>query len=200
MNKILGGEGFIELIKKLIDFLKYNLIDKYEFKYFSIKLSDFSYRFSEKSSSLNIRIANKNDIKKIKNDIYPLLGKREEYDKRFISRIGDDNIIIFLMEKNNKIIHYSLIFKNALDSPLMKTNLNKLYITNVSAYLGSVFTVPKERGVFILPSVLGYIIKYLSMKSEIEKLLILIHPPTATTKNSHQFYKILGFKEIDNFK
>ena len=193
--KIIKEEGFIELIKKLIDFLNYNLIDKYEFKYLAINISDFSFRFSDNSSQLNIRIAEKKDIKKIEKDIYPFIGKREEYDKRFISRIGDENIIIFIFEKNNKIIHYSIIFKNAFDSPLIETPIKKINITNESAYLGSVFTIPSERGIFILPSVLGYIIKYLSKNSKIKRLILLIHPKTF---GAIKFYKALGFKIINN--
>ena len=195
MNKIIREEGFIELIKKLIDFLKYNLIDKHEFIYLAINISDFSFRFSDNSSQLNIRIAEKNDIKKIVKDIYPFISKREKYDKRFISRIGDENIVVFIYEKNNKIIHYSLIFKNAIDSPLIKTPLNKSHITNGSAYLGSVFTVPNERGIFILPSVLGYIVKYFSENSKIKRLILLVHPKTT---GATRFYEALGFKKINN--
>lgn len=198
MNKIfriLMREGFLELIKKLFDFFKYNLIDKYKFIYLGINILDFSFRFSEITSTFNIRIATKGDIIKIENDIYPFTGKREEYDKRFISKIGEENIIVVLMEKNNKIIHYSLVFKNAIDSPLIKTPLKKHHFNKESAYLGSVFTVPNQRGAFILPSVLGFIIKYLTENSKINRLILLVHPKTT---GASKFYQALGFKKINN--
>ena len=193
--KILKEEGLFELINKLLLFLKYNLIDKKRFKYFAINLSDFSFSFSTKLSSLNIRIASPNDINKIKKDIYPFIGKREEYDKRFISRIGDENIIFFIMEKNNKIISYSYIFRKALESPLIKVPLKKSHLSNFDAYLGSAFTIPNERGTFIFPSILGYIIKYLLKNSKVNRLFLLVSPETAGAIN---FYKRLGFKEIKN--
>ena len=193
--KILKEEGLFELINKLLLFFKYNLIDKYQFIYLVLNISDFSFRFSENSSQLNIRIAEKKDIKKIEKDIYPFIGKREEYDKKFISRIGDENIVVFIYEKNNKIIHYSLVFKNAIDSPFIKTPLNKSHINNGSAYLGSVFTVPNERGIFILPTVLGYIVKCFSKNYKIRRLILLVHPKTT---GASRFYEALGFKKINN--
>ena len=186
---------FVQFIKKILYFFKYHLFDKYEFIYLSVRLNDFSFRFSEITSSLNIRIATRSDIIKIEKDIYPFTGKREEYDKRFISKIGDENIIVFLLEKNNKIIHYSLVFKNAIDSPLIKTPLKKHHFNKESAYLGSVFTVPDQRGVFILPSVLGFIVTYLSKNSKINRLMLLVHPKTT---GASKFYQALGFKKISN--
>ena len=179
----------------LFKYLKYHLYEKFRFTYFEINLNKFSLTFPIKDDSLNIRKATKEDIEKIKTDLYPEFDDKQEFYKKYINKIGKKDISCFICEKNNKIVHYLIVFENALKSPLMKTPIKKKIITHEYAFLGDAFTVPSARGVWILPRVLEIIIEHLLNNTSNKKAILLVHEDTPGAK---VFFRKLGFNEIKN--
>ena len=121
--------------------------------------------------------------------------KRAEEVESKLSKLDKTYVSEFEGRVKTSLAAAKLALKNAIDSPLIKTPLKKHHFNKESAYLGSVFTVPNQRGAFILPSVLGFIIKYLTENSKINRLILLVHPKTT---GASKFYQALGFKKINN--
>ena len=168
--------------KILFKYFKYHLYEKFRFTYFEINLQKFSLIFPIKDDSLNIRKAIKEDIVKIKTDLYPKFDYKQEFYKKFINKIGAKDISCFICEKDNKIVHYFIVFEKALKSPLMKTPIKKKIITHEHAFLGDAFTVPSARGAWILPKVLKTIIEYLHKNTKNKKAILLVHEDTPGAK------------------
>lgn len=168
------------------------MYDQWNFTYFEINLNDFD-TFTKNNSIITFRKANSSDVDNIINDIYPWLDGYGEYDKQYLENPDDHSV--FICEKENKIIHYFLVFENSLKSPLIKTAINKKFLNMHSAYLGSTFTIPQERGVWITTYSVSFIISFLKQKNDIKKVLLLIHNKTP---GALQFFKRLGFNIIPN--
>jgi ribosomal protein S18 acetylase RimI-like enzyme len=185
-----GTSGVIKLIKS---YFLYQLKEKWEFVYFETKVEKTPYKLPNLDKSIVIRMAVKVDITQIKNDIYPFLTEKQENDKRYIEAIGSSNVKCFLAEKDNKLIHYSLLFENALNSPLIQTPIIKRKINSRDAYLGSVFTIPDSRGLWIVPHSILNIFSYLHKKTDTKRILAIVHKDTP---GAEIFYKRLGFNEM----
>ena len=191
--RVLFSKG-ISGVKKLIkSYCLYQLKEKWEFVYFEMKVEKTPYKLPSIDKSIIFRIAVKTDLPKIKNDIYPFLTEKQENDKRYIEAIGLSNVKCFLAEKNNKLIHYSLLFENAINSPLIQTPIIKRKINLTDAYLGSVFTIPDYRGLWIVPQAILCIFSYLHKKTNIKRILAIVHKDTP---GAEIFYKRLGFNEM----
>jgi ribosomal protein S18 acetylase RimI-like enzyme len=176
-------------------YLKFNFKEKWEFTYFEISLEVEPYLLPPKINSLIFRIATPEDITKIQTDIYPLLTKNQENDKRYILKIGENGIICFIAELNKKVVHYFLVFVKVHESPLMKTPFEKSKLLENDAYLGSAFTAPEVRGFWIMPNILLYILSYLRENTNASRALLLVHK---NTPGAVGFYLRLGFSIIQN--
>jgi len=151
------------------------------------------YQSLSDNKKTKFRKANFADKNKIQNDIYPYLDGYGENDKKYLEE--PESHTIFISEKEKKIIHYFLVFEDAQQSPLIKTPINKKFINNETAYLGSAFTVPEERGLWITIYSVAFIIKYLKQNTDIKKVLLLVHDKTS---GAIEFYQRLGFHIIPN--
>lgn len=189
----LSSKGISGLRNLIATYVRYNLKDKWKFTYFGISLHETPYSLPPINDLFVIRIAKPEDISKIKSDIYPSLTSKQENDKRDISRIGEKGMTCFIAERNHKIVHYFLVFDNALESPLMKTPFDKEKILENDAYLGSTFTVPDARGLWIVPHTLLYILSFLRNTTNASRALLLVHKDTPGAVG---FFRRLGFKII----
>lgn len=194
-REILLSRGLVGLKNHLLAYLRSNFKEKWEFTYFDISLEKDPYTLPPLNNSLNIRVAKPVDIPKIESDIYPLLTPNQENDKRDISRIGEKGMTCFIAERNHKIVHYFLVFDSALESPLMKTPFDKVKILENDAYLGSTFTVPDARGLWIVPHTLLYILSFLRNTTNASRALLLVHKDTPGAVG---FFRRLGFKIIED--
>ena len=186
--------GIKSILKKIISYFKNNFYEKWRYIYLVLNIEDFNLNSLKKDESLVITIAEKNNIKEIKKDLYPYFDTDQDYFKHYIERIGEKSFSCFLAKKGNKIVHYFLVFNNAVNSPLYKTPLRKSLYYDTDAYLGNAFTLPSARGMWILPVVMNKIMNYLSKESKIKRVLVLVHKDTPGAVG---FYKRLGFKEIE---
>jgi GNAT superfamily N-acetyltransferase len=175
-------------------YMRYKLKSQWEFVYFELSLDEpiFSLKLKE---PFVVRLAVQDDIPRIESDIYPLLSSKEEGDRRYISLIGKNGVRCFVAEKDDKLVHYSWVFDNVLDSPLMHTPFYKTKIRSGDIYLGPVFTSPHVRGAWISPYSLSKICEYLKSKTDAKRILLLVH---TSTPGAVGFYKRLGFREITN--
>ena len=191
----ISNSGFSGLATVVIDYLKYHIREKWRFVYFELDLSEQLYSLPEADSSLVIRRAVQSDIQKIRKNIYPYMTKKQEFDKRFINLIGKGSAEFIIAERDKIIVHYCVVFNQALDSPLMQMPFYKNNIRSDDAYMGSAFTVPGARGMWIFPHVLLYIVAYLKNNTDAKRVLFLVHEDTP---GGTGFFKRLGFKVIEN--
>ena len=123
------------------------------------------------------------------------MGPENANDKRYISRIGESSFKCFIAENEGKIIHYFLVFDKALESPLMQTPFYKEKAYDSDAYLGSAFTLPSARGLWVMPLVLTEIILFLKNNTNATRALVLVHEDTV---GAVTFFSRLGFSIIDD--
>ncbi len=189
-------QGNITLLyKKVKEYIVYNLFEKWQFVYFESDLNS-NYKFPKTfSENVKILIANKDDIEKIKQDIFPYMPELATSDKREILGIGKDNMVCFLAEKDNKFVHYTLIYTNIFNSPLMRTPFDRSLITPQHAYLSSAYTIDSERGGWIHLQALCYILEYLKTETLLKKTINLVHPNVLGSIN---YFNRLGFKQISD--
>jgi len=192
--RVLFSEGFKELLTQLSRYTRYKLKDQWEFVYFELLLDKAALSFPMKEP-LIVRPAVPDDIPRIESDIFPFLSNNEEEDKRYISLIGKEGFKCFIAEKEGKLVHYFLVFDTALESPLIKTPFDKGKVRGGDAYLGSAFTSPHARGLWIVPFSLSKICEYLINETDANRALVLVH---RDTPGAISFFKRLGFREIAN--
>jgi len=189
--KVLSNKGISGLIKLIKSYFLYQYKEKWEFTYFEKSVvGQPPYKLPKLDDSTVIRIAVKNDITQIKTDIYPFLTAKQENDKRYIEKIGSSHVKCFIAERDKKLVHYSLLYENANNSPLIQTPIinSKIYLTD--AYLGSVFTIPEARGSWILRYAILSIFSYLNENTNVQRILVIVHKDTPGAEG---FYKGLGF-------
>lgn len=180
------------IFNKILTACKYHLKDKWEFIYLGIDLTAPTFSIPGMDESLSVRIAGRNDIPKIESDIGIHLA---EDDRRQIQRIGEDDFFCFIATRNEKIIHFFLVYENAINSLLAKTPFDKKKMHKTDAYLGSAFTVPDARGLWVVPVVLMKILEHFKDRKNINRALVLVHKETPGAAG---FYQRLGFSIIQN--
>ncbi len=116
-------------------------------------------------------------------------------DKRSLVNFDEQGQNFFICLKNNSIVHYFLTYEDASLSPLINTPFNKSLIKKGDAYLGSTFTIPRERGNWIVPSSISYIIDYYKNLNSVKKLFVLVNKETP---GAIEFYERLGFNRVNN--
>jgi len=190
---VLKSGGITLFLKKLKEYTVYNFVDKWQFVYFEADLNT-AYKFPKNfDPQVKIIIANQMDISQIEEDIFPYMPELATSDKREISEIGKDSMVCFLALKDKKFIHYTLIYPDAFDSPLMDTPFEKELLSKQHAYLSTAFTVDSERGSWVHLQALSFILDYLKAESQIEKTINLVHP---NVLGSVDYFKRLGFKQV----
>ncbi len=185
----------IRLFKKIIKYVKYNLIDKWNFIYLELNLDGSVFFIPNSQVELVLRIAVHKDVEKIKNDMYGQLTSIEQNDKRYIERIGDKDFFCFIAEKSGVVVHYFLVYADAINSPLKKTPFHSSKILESDAYLGSAFTAPSARGFWIVPLSLSAILVHLRDTLKRKRAYVIVHKDTPGAK---EFYVKLGFKVVRN--
>lgn len=194
---ILKKGNFLLFYKKLTEYVFYNFIEKWQFVYFESDLNS-DYKFPKSfNDDIKIFIASESDVEKIKNDIFPFMPELAISDRREILEIGKKDMLCFLAEKENKFIHYTLIYTNIFDSPLMQTPFDPSSISSEHAYLSSAYTVDSERGSWVHLQALSYILNYLKTNTALKKTINLVHPNVVGSIN---YFNRIGFKIISGRK
>ena len=195
LSKEFQKNGIFGTISILSKYIRYNLNEKWRFIFFEINLTMPPFSLPKKDESILIRRAITKDYIKIKNDLYPHMGHKQEFDKKYFDQISETGVNCFIAELDNKLIHYFMVFDSAMDSPLIQTPFDKQMINKSDAYLGNAFTIPSARGKWITPHVVLTIIKYLQNETNASRALLLVHKDTPGAVG---FFNRLGFKVIEN--
>ena len=132
------------------------------------------------------------EVEKIQHDIFPYMSELAISDKREILEIGKKDMLCFLAERDNKFVHYTLIYTNIFNSPLMQTPFDKSSLSSQHVYLSSAYTVDSERGSWIHLQALSYIIEYLKTPLTQKEILSLskklgLSPSEFVRKNESDF-------------
>ena len=186
--------GFRSLLFEISEYLSYHLNEKWEFVYFELSVHDFSFINPKVGSRIEVKKATQADIKKIEHDLYPHFTHKQDFDKKYISQIGEHGVNCFIASIDNQIVHYFMLFENALESPLMVTPFKESLAQRTDAYLGNAFTIPQTRGYWILPMVLSEIFSYLRTKKDIKRAILLVHTDTPSATD---FFQRIGFKIME---
>ena len=195
LSKEFQNNGILGIISILSKYIRYNLTEKWRFIFFEIDLTTPPFSLPKKDESILIRRAKTKDYIKIKNDLYPYMGHKQEFDKKYFDQISESGVNCFIAEVDNKLIHYFMVFDSAIESPLVQTPFDKKLLFQDDAYLGNAFTIPSARGKWVTPQVVLTIIKYLQNETNATRALLLVHEDTP---GAVAFFKRLGFKVIEN--
>lgn len=195
LSKEFQNNGIFGAISILSEYIRYNLTEKWRFIFFEIDLTTPTFSLPKKDESILIRRAKTIDYIKIKNDLYPYMGHKQEFDKKYFDQIRESGVNCFIAEVDNELIHYFMVFDSAIESPLVQTPFDKKLLSQEDAYLGNAFTIPSARGKWITPQVVLTIIKYLQNETNATRALLLVHEDTPGAVG---FFNRLGFKVIEN--
>jgi len=190
---IFRNDGFNSLLLQIKQYISYHLNEKWKFVYFELVVEEFSFQKRNKDSNIEVKKATKADLSKISSDLYRHFTHQQDFDKKYISQIGEKGINCFVAVINNQIVHYFMLFENALESPLMITPFKKRLIEESDAFLGNAFTIPKARGYWVLPEVLSEIFSYLQTNKGINRAILIAH---TDTPSATEFFEKIGFKVI----
>jgi hypothetical protein len=159
-----------------------------------IEIQDFKPILLDRKDIL-FRVANHDDLNQIQSEIFPYLDEGHS-DKQSLSEFNSDANKNIIGIKDDRIVHYFLIYDNALDSPLIQnTPFNRSILKKSDAYLGSTFTISCERGNWIVPSSLSFIIESYRTQLNKKRVFVLVHE---TTPGATEFYQRLGFNIVEN--
>lgn len=179
---------------KIFNYLKNHLYTKWQYKYFFIDTDSFKNNYSDKENKFIFKFAQKEDYNNLKLNIFPILTDSQSNDYKEFNRIGETDFLCLLCFYKEKIIHYTLVYKNIYKSPLINTPLLKhLYNIN-DIYIGSAFTSPEYRGLMIMPNSILFLISYFKF-SNYKRIILLIH---SNTPGAIAFYNRLGFSQFSN--
>lgn len=192
IRRRLADEGLAGTVTLFTRFATNHLIDKWRFAYFEFLLSAKPPVFASQAG-VAVQIATPADRPRIEAELFPTLAGDLAYDRRYFEALGqDDDVKCFLAESGGKIIHYSWVFLDATNSPLLRVPFNRAALRAGDAYIGPVFTSPSARGLVYL-QVLSEILRFLHEGGRVQRLLLMVdgRRPAAVA-----FYRRLGFRQI----
>lgn len=191
--KIIAEGGWIVFFRSVKDSIVYHLRSKWHFVYleFSLEKTIFSFALKE---PISVRVASREDYERIQSDIFPFLRGALAYDRKYLELLGEPKIKCFVAEKDGKLVHYSWVFEDVFDSPIIKVPFDHKKLKGGDAYIGPIFTNPDVRG-FIYLQVCSTILHYLKENNCASRVIVLVEGgnPSAVT-----FYQRFGFREIAN--
>lgn len=184
--------GIYALLRRMYEYVKYYFCDQWRFVYLALPL-DYPFPSLPPQKELVVYIATPKDQERVEAEIFPVIESKEENDKRFFRLLRENGVVCFLAEKSGRLVHYSWVFTNLRHAPIMHTPFNKKHLRASDVFLGPVFTNPSVRGLWIFPTVLGEIIKYLKNRGEVRRVLLFVD---RKNQGAVPFFKRLGFEEI----
>ena len=189
--EIIAEGGWIVFFRTVRDAIVYHISDKWHFVYLEFSLDEKIFSFSVKEL-LSVRVATAEDCERIRSDIFPFLKGALAYERRYLKLLGEPKINCFVAEKEGKLVHYTWVFEDVLDSPIMKVPFDRKKLKEGDAYIGPIFTNPDVRG-FIYLQVCSTILHYLKENDRARRVIVLVEGgnPSAVA-----FYRRFGFREI----
>ena len=192
-KRILAQKGLPGLCYALRSHLVYHLRSKWSFVYLEFPLDQKISSFRTKEA-VTVRIATEGDLDKIRADIFPSLKGELGYEKIYFQLLNQPGVKCFLGECKNKFVHYSWVFLDAFQSPIVEVPFDRNQLRAKDAYVGPIFTSPEYRG-FVYLEVLSAILRFLRDEASCERVLVLVQ---GENPSAVSFYKRMGFKEISD--
>lgn len=190
-GRVLREKGLVGFYLAIREYLIYHLIGKWSFVYLEFMLDQPIVSFVVRDS-ISVRIATPEDQDRIESDIFPLLEGPLAYEKKYFRLLGDPDVRCFLAESDRKLVHYSWVFLDAFQSPIVEPPFDRSQLRAKDAYVGPIFTSPACRG-FVYLQVLSEILRFLRNEVSCERALVLVQ---GKNPSAVSFYKRMGFKEI----
>jgi len=185
-------KGLWRMLGSVAQYALYYVTDRRSFVYFEFSLEQEPISLQLPDPPV-ARLATTADLNRINAEIFPLLTGEYEYDKRYFKLLVQEGVLCFLAEQDGKFVHYSWVFTNAEQSPLMDVPFKHSKLKAGDVYMGPVFTSPNARGTWIYPFVITKIIHYLKDYTDKKRLLLFVHGKNPSAVN---FFLRMGFKKI----
>lgn len=185
-------KGLWSMLGSVAQYALYYVADRRSFVYFEFSLAQEPINL-QLPEPLLARLATNADLDRINTEIFPLLTGEYAYDQRYFKLLGQEGVLCFLAEQYGKFVHYSWVFTNAEQSPLMDVPFRKSKLKVGDVYMGPVFTSPQARGTWIYPFVITKIIHYLKDYTDKKRLLLFVYGKNPSAVN---FFLRMGFKKI----
>ena len=192
LYRLIQNEGIRAAFKRCIGMFRYNFRDRWSFVYFEYLL-DLPISSLPIYEPVRVTIATPEDLGRIEVELFPALVGEFEYDRRYFSFLDKKNAKCFLGEKDGRFVHYTWVFVDIFQSPMMDLPFYKDKLRERDAFIGLGFTHPSARGAWIYPYVIKQCLLYLKEQGVARRVLLLVQGrnPAAV-----QFFKRLGFQEI----
>ena len=192
-GRISAREGLVGLFRSVCSYVQYHARSKWSFVYFEFPLERRIFPLNGPDSVV-VRIASREDLGRIRSEIFPVLDGEWRYEKRYFDLLDDPEIKCFLAEKDGKLVHYSWVFLDALRSPMRDVPFDERKLRKGDAYIGPIFTNPSARGL-IYPRVLVTILRYLKENRSADRVVLFVQ---GRNPSAVAFYHRLGFKAIED--
>jgi ribosomal protein S18 acetylase RimI-like enzyme len=177
---------------RLWSYLKHHLREKWRFTYFELNITnEFLLSHNKSDSNISIKLADVSDLDRIKKELLPYVESPWEINE--LLNFEENYKFCFLAESNDKIIHYAIVYIDAINSPLMSTTIPRKLVGKNNAYLGTSYTIPSERGVSVHYEMLMYILTHLLNTMNIKWVINFVHDDTL---GAVRYYRRLGFNQI----
>lgn len=186
-------EGPGSLLRKIREYLVYNLDLKWDFVYLEFGL-DQEFTRVPMTNALTVRVATPADLPRIQRELFPEMTGEQTYETRYFSLLGQDRVRCFVAERDGLLVHYSWVFLDAESSPIMGVPFDRRNLRPGDVYIGPIFTSPRARG-FVYPQVLASIIRYLKQHPGATRIVLFVQGrnPAAVS-----YYTRLRFDKIEN--
>ena len=191
--RMLSDAGPAGALRKIARHLRYHLDDKWRFVYLQFPLAA-SVSAMPPNPALDVRVATRADLSRIHDELVPEMQGEQIYDKRYFDRLGDDEVVCFIAERDGRLIHYSWVFLDLFASPLAGAPVDRRSICEGDVFVGPVFTIPAARG-FVYPHVLTAITRYLQVRPKARRIVLFVYEKNP---GAVAFHKRMGFTEIEN--
>ncbi len=172
---------------KIVSKTNYLLNDQWNLVYMIFELDENILKFGDKYHE-SIFLSTISDLPTIKDQIYPHMPN--QYDTRYFSRLGSEDLDCFLCKQDGVLMHYSWLFYDLYKSPLKSCPIDLKVFIDKALMWGPTFTLTKSRGM-IYPYVFSKIVKFLKSKGKYQYIIIYADK---TNKSAIPFYLNLGFK------
>ncbi len=131
---------------------------------------------------------------RIERELFPAMGGEQEYDRKYFREyLGHPRVRCFLAEREGVFVHYTWVFLDARDSPVMRLPRVRGKISDNDCYVGPAWTHPSARGHWLYPAVMRRVIEEVRVIEQARRIVLVVAGSNASGIN---FFTRLGFERL----
>jgi ribosomal protein S18 acetylase RimI-like enzyme len=134
------------------------------------------------------------DRGRIERELFPELVGEQEYDRKYFQdHLGQSRVRCFLAERDDRLVHYTWVFLDAMDSPVMRLPRIRRKIRANDCYVGPAWTHPKVRGSWLYPAVMRQVIQDVRAIDPARRIVLVV---AGSNNPAINFFTRLGFVRL----